>query len=246
MNKKVENEGTMWTFKVCVRLVLLTTVVKCLRISMCWARRHLYQVLLGRPPCKTRGHARRTRGLFSRRFPSLPFGAKDASFQQPQPPARTRRVPHPGRGSGGEHAACRGERCRRAPARLSAGLRYIKGPEQRRRAMPSPRTPLGSAPGSGCPFPGLPHPAPVPIHRRLLSQTFIRRGVPPEQDPRPPPLLSRSPPRRHRLSIAPPLRRDRTPDGKLPQKPAPNSPSPAAAPERPGPQRWHCQGPRGR
>lgn len=247
MSKKVENEGTIWTFKVCVPLVLLTMVVKCLRISLCWARRHLYQVLLGRPPCKTRGHARRARDLFPHCFPSLPPGAKDASFQQLQPPARTRRVPHPGRGSGGEHAACRGQRSRRAPARLGRGAALHKGS---RAAGPvdavstdTPRVRTGvRAP--------LSRPSP-PLQFRFTDRCFPRLlcgAEPPGAGPPPaaPPLPQPTPaaPAQHRSPAPPGSHPGRKTPPKTPpaDRPTLGSPSPPQLPRGPGPKDGTARG----
>lgn len=109
---KIRKEGTFWTLEVCVRLVLLTMVIKRLWISLCWARRHRYQAGPGRPPLQDPGACTENTGSFpsagGHRFPSLLPGARNSSFQQLQLPARSRRVPHPG--SRGEHAAWRGER----------------------------------------------------------------------------------------------------------------------------------------
>lgn len=173
---------------------------------------------------------------------SLPVsGAQSASpaapAAGPDPAGAASRAQEPRR------ARCpRGERCGRARScrRPGRGLPRMRGPERRGPATPAPGAPLGCAPGSGAPS-RPPPAAPVPIHRPLLSQTFTRRGVPLEQVPRPPPS-SRSPARPHRLSIAPPPRRDRTRGGKHPKKPL-RPIDPPQLPRGPGPKDGTARGP---
>lgn len=244
---KIRKEGTIWTLKICVLLVLLTMIVKSLWISLCWACRHLLQAGLGRPPWKTRGHSRRTRDFFPPCYPE-PRTLPSSSYSC-RPGAGGCRIP----GAGAEASTLPGEGSDPGvlPPGSGSGLRYIKGPEPRARAMPSPHAPLGCAPGSGCPFPGLL----PPLQFRFTDRCFpiLLSGVASSwsRTPARRPSSPAAHPRRHRLSIAPPLRRDRTRGGKHPKNPSGRStrarlPVPAAAPERPGPQRWHCQGPRGR